>query len=165
MLYANGVPDKVGPFDPHLGKVQWKNGALAGNYFGGAYAAVADPQCSAVAANLKSLCTLTAIANSSGAIVLQNPQPGTRGNLGQNIIENPGTWTFNTSMSKAFKVREGMNLRFRLDGTDILNHPTPAIPNLSINASTPTTGTSGPFGNIASKTGNRQIQGILRLEF
>jgi hypothetical protein len=165
MLYANGVPDKVGPFDPHLGKVQWKNGALAGNYFGGAYTAVTDPQCSAVAANLKSLCTLTAVANSSGTIVLQNPQPGTRGNLGQNIIENPGSWAFNTSMSKAFKVREGMNLRFRLDATDILNHPTPAIPNLSINASTPTTGTSGPFGNIASKTGNRQIQGILRLEF
>jgi len=161
MLYGNGVPDRVGPFDPHVGKVQWQNGALAGNYFGGAYTNVPDPQCASIAANLRSLCTLQAVANSSGAIVLQNPQPGTRGNLGQNVIENPGQWTLNTSMSKAFKVNEGMKFRFRADATDILNHPTPANPNLSINP----TATSGPFGNIASKAGNRQLQFQLRLEF
>jgi hypothetical protein len=161
MLYANGVPDQVGPFNPHAGKVHWQNGALAGNYFGGAYTNVQDPQCSAIAASLKSLCTLSAIADSKGNIVLQNPQPGTRGNLGQNVIENPGMWSLNTSMSKAFKMRENMNLKFRLDATNILNHPTPSNPFLNINP----TSTSGPFGNIASKTGNRQIQGILRLEF
>ena len=33
-LYANGVPDRVGAFDPSLGKVQWQSGALNGNYFG-----------------------------------------------------------------------------------------------------------------------------------
>jgi len=165
MLYANGVPDRVGPFNPHVGKVQWQNGAIAGNFFGGAYTPVQDPQCSTIAASLKLICTLTAIRNSSGQIVLQNPLPGTRGNLGQNVIENPGMWSLNTSMSKSFRVKENIHLRFRMDATDILNHPTPAIPQLSINSTTPTTGTSGPFGNIASKTGNRQIQGVLRLEF
>jgi hypothetical protein len=64
-------------------------------------------------------------------------------------------------MSKAFKIKESKTLRFRVDGTNILNHPVPSNPNLSINP----TATSGPFGNIASKTGNRQIQGLLRLEF
>jgi len=165
MLYANGVPDRVGPFNSHIGKVKWANGALAGNYFGGAYTNVPDPQCSAIAASLRSICTLTAVANSSGTVVLQNPQPGTRGNLGQNVIESPGQWALNTSMSKAFKLKESLRMRFRLDATNLLNHPTPAIPNLSINSTTPTTGTSGPFGNIASKTGNRQIQAVLRLEF
>jgi hypothetical protein len=159
MLYGNGVPDRVGPFNPHVGHVAWQNGALAGNYFGGAYTSVPDPQCSSIAASLQSLCTLQAVANSSGAIVLQNPQPGTRGNLGQNVIENPGNWLLNTSMSKAFKVKESKTLRFRVDATNILNHPTPAGPTLSINPGTV------PFGNIASKTGNRQIQGLLRLEF
>jgi hypothetical protein len=157
MLYANGVPDRVGNFDPRSGKVKWQNGAVAGNYFGGAYTNVTDPQCSQIAASLKSLCTLSAIADSSGNIVLQNPKPGTRGNLGQNVIENPGTWTLNTSMSKAFRIREQMNLKFRLDASNLLNHPQPANPGLNIN--------SGTFGNIATKTGTRNIQGVLRLEF
>ncbi len=108
---------------------------------------------------IKNLCTLQAVANSSGQIVLQNPKPGTRGNLGQNVIENPGNWLLSTSMSKAFKIRESKALRFRVDGTNILNHPTPAAPTLNINSG------ATPFGNIASKTGNRQIQGMLRLEF
>jgi hypothetical protein len=165
MLYANGVPDRVGPFNPHTGHVHWAKGALAGNYFNGAYTSVPDPQCSSIAANLQSLCTLQAVANSSGQIVLQNPQPGTRGNLGQNVIENPGSWNLNTSMGKAFQVRENMKLKFRVDATNILNHPVPANPTLSINPGTV------PFGNIASKgstvpaNGGRQLQGMLRLEF
>jgi hypothetical protein len=157
MLYGNGVPDKVGSFNPRAGKVQWQNGAIAGNYFNGAYTNVTDPQCSQIAASLKSLCTLSAIADSSGNIVLQNPKPGTRGNLGQNVIENPGMWSLNTSMSKSFHVREQMNLKVRVDATNVLNHPTPANPNLNID--------SGTFGNIASKAGNRTIQGVLRFEF
>jgi hypothetical protein len=171
MLYASGVPDRVGPFNPKVGHVAWKNGALAGNYFNGAYTGVLDPQCSSIAPSLQSICTLTAVANSSGQIVLQNPKPGTRGNLGQNVIENPGMWSFNTSMGKAFQVRESMKVRLRVDATNLLNHPVPANPNLSINTTNPTTGTSGPFGNIASKgstvpaAGGRQIQGMLRLEF
>jgi hypothetical protein len=112
---------------------------------------------SQIAASLKSLCTLSAIADSSGNIVLQNPKPGTRGNLGQSVIENPGIWSLNTSMSKSFHVREQMNLKVRVDATNVLNHPTPANPNLNID--------SGTFGNIASKAGNRTIQGVLRLEF
>jgi hypothetical protein len=158
MLYGNGVPDKVGSFNPHAGRVSWQNGAVAGNYFNG-YTNVADPQCAQIAASLKSLCTLSAIADPSGNIVLQNPKPGTRGNLGQNVIQNPGMWSLNTSMSKSFHVREQMNLRFRMDATNILNHPTPANPNLNIDS------TTASFGNIASKAGNRTIQGVLRLEF
>ena len=58
MLYGNGVPDKVGNFNPRAGKVSWQNGAIAGNYFNGAYTNVADPQCAQIAASLKSVCTL-----------------------------------------------------------------------------------------------------------
>jgi len=165
MLYANGTADIVGPFDLKSAGVKWgtvstSTGQLNGSYFDPAkYKVVKDPQCAAVAANLSSLCTLQAIADSSGNIVLQNPKPGTRGNLGQNVIQNPGQWSLNTSMSKSFHVREQMNFRFRVDATNLLNHPTPANPNLNINSTTAT------FGNIATKTGNRTIQGILRLEF
>jgi len=160
MLYANGVPDVVGNFDPSSGHVHWQDGALAGNYFGEAYQRVKDPQCSNIAPILVSnnLCTLSAIADQSGKIVLQNPLPGTRGSLGQNVIELPGLWTLDTSMGKAFKISEGTKLNFRMDATNILNHPQPSNPDLNING-------SNPFGNIATKTGQRQFQLQVRLEF
>ncbi|HYR86343.1 MAG TPA: TonB-dependent receptor [Terriglobia bacterium] len=158
-LYANGVPDRVGDFDPKVGNVQWKDGDIAGNYFGGAYKKATDPQCNAIASTLRSLCTLSAITDSSGKVVLQNPQPGTRGNLGQNVIELPGSWSLDATMSKAFKIAEGKRLQFRLDATNIFNHPEPADPILNINNN------DVPFGNIDMKTGNRQFQFGMRFEF
>jgi hypothetical protein len=166
MLYANGTPDVVGNFDPHSGSVQWKAGDPAGNYFGGNYQKVKDPQClgSAIASGLQSICTLTAIADASGNVVLQNPKPGTRGNLGQNVLEGPGTWSLDTSMSKAIQLKEGRRLQFRIDANNVLNHPQPATsttvftPDLNINSSV-------PFGNIPTKIGNRQFQAQVRLEF
>jgi hypothetical protein len=94
MLDAAGVPDIVRSFDPNDATVQWNDGARAGNYFGDAFSKVRDPQCAAIADNLRSLCTLNAVADPSGNIVLQNPLPGSRGTLGQNIIELPahGRW-------------------------------------------------------------------------
>jgi len=159
MLYASGVPDVVGAFDPKVASVQWKAGDIAGNYFGSAYTKVRDPQCLSIAANLRALCTLSAVADSSGKVVLQNPQPGTRGNLGQNVIELPGLRTIDGSVSKSFKLRETKNLRFRIDASNIFNHPQVADPNLDLNSADLT------FGNIATKTGQRQLQAQIRLEF
>ena len=164
MLYANGVPDVAGKFD-RKGHAEWKNGAVSGNYFGDKYSKVQDPQCRSIAATLQSLCTLNAIADSSGNIVLQNPKPGTRGNLGQNVIEWPGSWALDTAMSKSFQIRESKRLEFRMDATNILNHPqplnpanSPVVPDLNMNS-------AARFGEILTKTGNRQFQARLRLEF
>jgi hypothetical protein len=168
MLYANGVPDVVGNFDLSSGKVRWKDGDPAGNYFGDAYHRVPDPQCSRIAPVLQtanpSLCTLTAIADASGNIVLQNPLPGTRGNLGQNVIEGPGTWSLDTSMGKSIKISETKKLNFRMDATNVLNHPQPVgsatsvAPDFNING-------ANPFGNLGTKTGQRQFQAQVRLDF
>jgi hypothetical protein len=158
MLYSNGVPDRVGPFDPSAGRVQWEDGAIAGGYFGNAYTTVDDPQCGAIAASLRSFCSLNAVADASGNIVLQNPQPGTRGNLGQNVLELPGTWSLDAAMSKEFQIGETRSLQFRLDALNLFNHPQPANPVLNINSDT-------AFGNIASKSGTRQFQFMMRLEF
>ena len=99
-----------------------------------------------------------AIADASGNIVLQNPLPGTRGNLGQNVLEVPGTWTLDAAMRKSFRISESKRLEFRMDASNLLNHPQPAAPELDINA-------SDPFGTIDSKTGTRQFQAMIRLEF
>jgi hypothetical protein len=159
MLYANGVPDMVGNFDPSKGQVRWENGAANGNYFGDAYGKVTDPQCASIALSLRAQCTLSAITDASGNVVLQNPLPGTRGNLGQNVIEQPGTWTFDASFGKRFRVTESKAFTFRMDAQNVFNHPQPANPTLDINSAT-------PFGNIATKTNTvRTFQAQLRLDF
>ena len=158
------MPDVVGNFDGK-GHAEWKEGALSGNYFGDRYKKVPDPQCGRIVSSLQSLCTLNAIADQSGNIVLQNPQPGTRGNLGLNTIEWPGTWSLDTSMSKSFQIKESKRLQFRLDATNILNHPQPV--NLTNSPVTPDLNMNNAvkFGDIPTKTGNRQFQAQLRLEF
>ncbi|PYS38943.1 MAG: hypothetical protein DMG14_15775 [Acidobacteria bacterium] len=168
-LYANGVPDVVGPF-PRKGKVQWNAGAVNGNYFGNAYITVKDPQCARIAASLQAFCTLNAVADSTGRVVLQNPQPGTRGTLGQNAIQLPRLFTLDMAMSKAFQIRESKRLRFRIDALNVLNHPYPVFntPGFTGPGSDPTlninTGTLR-FGDITTKTGTRQFLAQLRFEF
>ncbi|PYS36435.1 MAG: hypothetical protein DMG14_24410 [Acidobacteria bacterium] len=169
MLYGNGVPDVVGKFDAK-GGVSWNEGDVAGNYFGGKYKKVPDPQCSTIVASLQSACTLTAVADQSGNIILQNPKPGTRGNLGQNVIELAGIWSLDTSLAKRIKISETKRLQFRLDAANVLNHPQPSsalsaggtvIPggaDLNINSNV-------TFGNISTKTGTRTFQAQMRLEF
>jgi hypothetical protein len=164
MLYANGTPDIVGPFDLKAGKVQFQGGPT-GRYFpAGSFTAVDDPQCARVTTlqNLQAQCTIDAIANAAtGQIVLQNPLPGTRGTLGQRVIEGPGQWRFDANLSKSFRISESKSLQFRLDARNVLNHPEPADPILAI--------TNPSFGLItganAKSTLHREFQAQLRLNF
>jgi hypothetical protein len=56
-------------------------------------------------------------------------------------------------------ISEGKRLQLRLDALIVFNHPVPADPTLDINS------TTTPFGNIATKTGTRQFQALMRLQF
>lgn len=173
MLYAQGTPDVVGPFNRKAVGVKWGTGPNAANadYFApGAYQFVKDPQCAAATAaqNLSTFCTLTAVQDSrTGQIVLQNPLPGLRGTLGQRAIATPGTWRFDANLQKAIKIAESKTLEFRVDASDVLNHAEPGTPNLNIDT------TSSQFGQITTtsssataKTGlHRQFQAQLRLRF
>jgi hypothetical protein len=165
MIYNNGTPDIVGPFDIKGGKVQFPSGPT-GSYFDPAnFKAVRDPQCASVTSsqNLQASCTLNAIADArSGQILLQNPRPGTRGTLGQRVVEGPGRWRFDAGMGKSFKITESKSLQFRVDARNVLNHPEPALPILSIN--------DVNFGlitgvNAKSETSFRELQAQLRFNF
>jgi hypothetical protein len=138
--------------------VHW-NGNF-GTYFGSSFARVSDPQCAAVAAELKSLCTLQAVSDAStGQILLQNPKPGTRGTLGQQVIELAGSWSFDASMSKSIRIMESKTLQIRMDSTNVFNHPVPSNPILNINGTT-------PFGSIQDKGAQRRFfKGSVRLNF
>jgi hypothetical protein len=175
MLYGNGVPDVVGAWNRNSGQIQWGQNVggtgLGGTYFGpvGTYKVVTDPQCAtggildrtdAMGFNLiaPGQCTLTAIADSSGKIVLQNAQPGTRGTLGQTTIQGPGAWSLDGNLSKSFRISESKQIQIRFDATNVLNHPNVGAVQYSIN--------NASFGNISAKGDQHRVfQGQLRLNF
>ena len=157
-IYALGTPDIVGAF-PREGQVAWplKSGDAFGNFFSQQYQRVPDPACASVASTLTSFCTLTALADANGTIVLRNAAPGQLGTLGLRPIEGSGSWDFDANIQKSMKLGESKNLTFRMDAQNLFNHPTPGAPNMNIN--------SGTFGEINSKTGNRTLQGQIRFQF
>jgi hypothetical protein len=157
-LYAAGTPDIVGEF-PRQGHVVWplSQSDIFGNFFPQQYQRVPDPACAAVAANLSSFCTNTALADANGNIVLRNARPGELGMLGLRSIEGPGTWDLDANIQKSIRIRESRTLTFRMDAQNIFNHPTPANPGLNIN--------TGTFGEINTKTGNRSLQAQIRFDF
>jgi hypothetical protein len=129
-----------------------------GSYFG-SFTRTKDPQCAAVATQLAGFCTLQAVTDSNGKILLQNPQPGTRGGLGLASLTLPGNWSFDASLIKSVRLTESKSLQIRMDSTDVLNHPTPSTPNLNTNGAT-------PFGSIQDKgTQRRFFKASVRLNF
>jgi hypothetical protein len=107
-----------------IGSVDWKNGAVSGTYFPGTnFVRVPDPQCAGVSTviaagvSLRDRCnngiSALAVVNPDGSqsLVLQNAQPGTRGNLGSNTMEGPGRWSLDASLSKGFRLAETKTLQ------------------------------------------------------
>jgi len=174
MLYANGVPDQVGPFDFDKIGTKWANGALQGNYFADQFHTVTDPQCSGIDSNLRAACAtkLQAVADSSGQIIFQNPQPGMRGNFGRNRLFGPGNWTLDMSLSKGIRITEGTSFKLRLDANNIFNHPQASFGSFGsgvriIVAQPPVTdiNSTNPFGYLNNKVGTRTFQITGRINF
>ena len=163
-MYGNARPDIVGPLPVKGGKVTFDGTpAATGSYYApGSFTPVKDPQCTSIAASLQSLCTLNAIADAkSGKILLQNAQPGAVPSMGLNSIVGPGRWRFDANISKAIRLTESKSLQFRLDASDVLNHPEPNAPTLNV-----TGASASNFGVISGKsTLHRMLQAQLRFAF
>ena len=160
MIYALGTADIVGPFDLKSGSAQYDTGTTWNYVPKGSSNVVLDPQCARVSTlqGLNTQCTIDAVADATGKIVLQNPQPGTRGTLGQRIFDGPGQWRFDANLQKSFKIAESKTLQFRMDARNVFNHPELNTPTLAI--------TSTSFGTINGKTNlHRQFQAQLRFMF
>jgi hypothetical protein len=191
MLYANGRPDVVGPWDNPQGSVDW-NG-VSGSYFGSTspYATYVDPQCAnnvaatdELGTNLQTSCTLRgfgkivpagtpgAVVNTAGVSVLpllQNPLPGHQGTLGTLTMHTVSHWTLDASISKRFRITESKAFQIRVDTTNIMNHPTPSDPT---GLSQVGSSLSDSFGQITAKCGlntttcaGRTFQGQARFTF
>jgi hypothetical protein len=99
------------------------------------------------------------------------PAPGTWGNLGRYIARGPGYYEIDTALQKKFPIGERLNLTFRAEAFNLLNHPVYASPSGSIGSNP--LAPSASFGRITSilntgavGTGTpRRIQFALRLDF
>jgi hypothetical protein len=134
-----------------------------------------------VAASIAGFCTLNSLAikvpaGTEGSVVLSdgssvvnvlvNPKPGQIGTLGNRTLDSFGTFFLDGNIQKSFRISESKTLSLRIDATNILNHPQPVVPNLTVGAT--------PFGQIASKGQTifgqatpvqRNFQGQVRLTF
>ncbi len=84
-------------------------------------------------------------------------------NIGsRNNLRGPSTFTMNAGVAKTFPlISDRVNLKFRADAFNVLNHPTFGLPNNDI-----TDETASPFGQInGTTTAPRVMQFALRVEF
>ena len=97
--------------------------------------------------------TPTVTSPVTGSAVL--PEPG---NLGRNTFTGPNWWNLDFSLVKDTKFTERMQLQFRAEFFNVMNHATFATPNSSLG--------SGVFGlSTSTATAERQIQFGLRFMF
>ncbi len=91
---------------------------------------------------------------------------GTQGNLGRNVIRGPKLFNLDFSLLKDTKIRENLNIQFRAEFFNILNHENFGVPNLNVFTSTGAINPSaGLITNTNPGTTPRQIQFALRLSF
>jgi hypothetical protein len=87
----------------------------------------------------------------------QLPPVGSFGNSGRNTLIGPGSYNLDSSLFKAFPIRESMKLQFRAEFFNALNHANFANPVANIGTAT--------VGSILSASAPRILQFALRLTF
>jgi len=99
----------------------------------------------------------------SAAFLAPPANSGFYGNLGRDTLTGPGLATWDLSLLKETKIRERMNMQFRMEVFNLLNRANFNTPNLIV--FTPN-GLSGTAGAITStSTTSRQIQFGLKLNW
>jgi hypothetical protein len=187
-LFANGVPDIVGPFPyDQINAANFPVGARTGNYYANALKTVDDPARNRDGSKsgfgyvttldtLNTACTLTAMSDANGNVILKNALPGTRGSFGLNRLYGPGTWNVDMSLGKTFKFGESKSMSIRVDSTNVFNHPQPSgtvgagnAASTRVYFTTPPTSnidtSDANLGNFAGKIGNRVFQARVRFDF
>ncbi|HYK88585.1 MAG TPA: carboxypeptidase regulatory-like domain-containing protein [Acidobacteriota bacterium] len=82
---------------------------------------------------------------------------GSFGNSGRNILDGPGYADVSVSLIKGSRIRENLNLQFRAEFFNVLNHTNFDLPEVFFGSST--------FGRISSAANARRIQFGLKLIF
>ncbi len=91
------------------------------------------------------------------------PLPGTYGNAGRNILQGPNLFETDLSLAKKFNLTERLNLQFRAECFNLLNHTNLNTPNPVVYAAA--TGGPSPTAGVITSTAttSRQLQLGLKL--
>jgi hypothetical protein len=91
------------------------------------------------------------------------PTQGTFGNVGRGSLRGPGLFSLDTSFFKRMKISEALNLQFRAEAFNVLNHSNFVYPNEVVFQGTNYSPSAGVITNTS--TTSRQIQFALKLLF
>lgn len=91
-----------------------------------------------------------------------NPAAGTFGNCPVGAFDGPGYYSADLGFGKDFRLWESHSLEFRMDATNIANHP---IFNFGQEYSGQHTAGASNYGEVFTSQGSRQIQLALRYHF
>ncbi len=84
--------------------------------------------------------------------------PGSYGNIGRNSLRGLPQYQFDAQISRIFPVHEHVNLTFRLEGFNVLNHPNLSTPTAALSSST--------FGQISTQANAARVfQGSAKVSF
>jgi hypothetical protein len=107
------------------------------------------------------------VVNSSGQVILTNPDPGTTGNSAFNLpgLRGPSLLGFSGTASKIFRLTESKTITLRADAINLLNTPQWGYSTTSGTIGITTNIDSTSFGRITSAGGNRMITFYARFDF
>jgi hypothetical protein len=131
---TGSTPDVTGALSKSTGALQFNGSGAC--YFCG-FKQEPDPNISLLASSIASRSTLFAQVG-PGGVTLQNPLPGTLGNLAQTFFTSPNFFNLDAAISKTLKITERFNMEIRADFLNSTNHPdfTTATIDTSIDSST-----------------------------
>ncbi|MBV8906182.1 MAG: TonB-dependent receptor, partial [Acidobacteriia bacterium] len=89
------------------------------------------------------------------------PAPGTLGDLGRSNIPGPGFWELDASLSRGFRIREGVTIQLRVDAFNLTNSYRAGVPSgltTSGGSGITTTVNSAQFGQILTAMDPRILQ-------
>jgi outer membrane receptor protein involved in Fe transport len=94
------------------------------------------------------------------------PAVGTWGNVGRNFGRGPGYYEIDTALEKETAITERLNLKFRVEAFNLINHPIYGDPATDISSPASFGVITTPLNTGATGIGTpRRIQFMLRLEF
>jgi hypothetical protein len=91
-------------------------------------------------------------------LAFTTPPAFTWGTLGRNTLRAPALYNYDFSVSRKFVFKEGIQLEFRTEFFNGVNHPQFGLPNATV-------GVGGAGSITTTQRSNRQIQFALRLAF
>jgi hypothetical protein len=116
---TGNTPDVNGVLSKDTGLLQYDGRGAC--YFCG-FKQIPDPSIALLPSTLANRSTLFAQSGPNG-VILQNPAPGTLGNLAQTFFTGPRLFNVDFALTKTFRVTERVKVDVRTDWLNATNHP------------------------------------------